>query len=305
MKKVTVFMSTYNGEKYLSEQIESILHQKNVDVQLIVRDDGSSDNTVAILQEYAEKYSNIELHIGQKNLGACGSFFDLICSRSDGEYFALSDQDDIWDDDKLYCAVQMLSQYRQDVLALYFSNLRVVDADMHICRMFYNQKPAIKNRYSGFVDTYATGCTMVYNQPLAKLAKQVKPTAFSMHDAWLFDTACLFGKTVYDEKPHISYRQHENNVIGARLKISKMESIRNQFRRLFRSNLHPYSDNARILYQEFKSHLSDKDRELLKSLGYYKESFGTRVKVILNRDLATKSRSRNIRFKLLVLLGLA
>ena len=102
---VTVLMSTYNGERFLKEQLDSILQQQDVDVRLCVRDDGSTDGTMDILLEYADA---IELTIGN-NFGVGNSFMSMVYSANlESDYYAFSDQDDIWMPDKLISAVDEL-----------------------------------------------------------------------------------------------------------------------------------------------------------------------------------------------------
>lgn len=113
MYTVQVLLSTYNGETYLKQQLDSILNQKNVAVKLFVRDDGSSDGTVDILRAYAALHDNICYLCGE-NCGVVASFFRLFeLSDPDVDFYALSDQDDVWDEDKLSIACQKLEQMRK------------------------------------------------------------------------------------------------------------------------------------------------------------------------------------------------
>lgn len=119
---VTVLMSTYNGEKYLKEQIDSILSQVDVDVRLVIRDDGSTDNTVGVIKEYSQRNSNVEFTVG-KNIGYANSFLTLIQMAGDSDYYAFSDQDDIWKKNKLSTAVDKINGIPYVV---YASNLEMV-----------------------------------------------------------------------------------------------------------------------------------------------------------------------------------
>lgn len=111
MKKprVEVLMSTYNGELYIDEQIQSILSQKDVDLNLLIRDDASKDNTIEKIKKYTTR-DNVSFYNG-KNIGATRSFFDLMNHAGEYEYYCLSDQDDVWDDDKVITAVNKLLPY--------------------------------------------------------------------------------------------------------------------------------------------------------------------------------------------------
>ena len=110
---VTVAMSTYNGERYLREQIDSILNQKNVDIVLFVRDDGSKDATLDILGEYSAKYDNVLFSAGN-NLGIGKSFYEALRLAPESDYYAFSDQDDVWLQDKVASGVKALEMLEKD-----------------------------------------------------------------------------------------------------------------------------------------------------------------------------------------------
>ena len=228
---VTVLMSTYNGggdRNYIREQIESILNQKGVEVSLCIRDDGSTDNTVDIIREYAQKNDAITLINDGENLGACRSFLKLISTEMDSEYFALADQDDVWDEDKLAVAIEKLKELPSDKPALYYSNQRIVDMNGAFLRLSQNEPQVAKTPYGFLAEPLAVGCTCVYNRKLSEIAWKTKPTDYSMHDTWIYNAAAMFGNTVFDSEPHMNYRQHENNVIGTAKKQISFEGIRKQ-----------------------------------------------------------------------------
>ena len=114
--RVSVLMSTYNGEKYLHEQINSILGQQGVEIHLLIRDDGSSDGTVEICKEYAKKYNQITFYQGE-NLGVGKSFLDLLKHAPDADYYSFADQDDVWLEDKIIRAVTMIkkAEYKKNL----------------------------------------------------------------------------------------------------------------------------------------------------------------------------------------------
>lgn len=115
METVCVMMSTYNGEKFLERQIDSILDQKEVNIELIIRDDGSNDATCKIIQKYIEKHKNIQVYFGI-NLGYERSFFDLMLKAGEYKYYAFSDQDDVWDDFKLKKAIEKMQEIEKNLL---------------------------------------------------------------------------------------------------------------------------------------------------------------------------------------------
>ena len=125
MKKVQILMSTYNGEKYVDEQINSLLQQDHTNLEILIRDDGSKDSTVSILEEYNREYPNIKLIIDE-NKGVISSFFELAMKASEeADYFAFCDQDDYWKPQKISRAVNLLEKESPNTPLLYFSRWKL------------------------------------------------------------------------------------------------------------------------------------------------------------------------------------
>lgn len=210
MKKVQILMSTYNGETYLSRQIESILTQTYPEIRLFIRDDGSKDHTIDILKEYEKKSEQITVIYGE-NVGVNESFFSLL-KMSDADYTAFADQDDIWLPDKVKAAVERLEQTRG--AALYASNKILVDENDNVIKENDGRKkiPSFSN---ALVESICTGCTIVMNKELTEQLKAHIPKNAVLHDWWCYLLASYLGTVIYDENAYIWYRQHENNVVGA------------------------------------------------------------------------------------------
>lgn len=210
--KIMVLLSTYNGEKYISEQIESVLCQQGVDVHIVARDDGSQDETINILKRIST-LDNITVIEGQ-NIGVVGSFFTLmheaVCHNID--YFAFCDQDDVWKNDKLKVATDILSGHGNEP-ALYMSSFQMVDENLHSIQTNMS-RPNISVE-GAIASNCATGCTMVFNKKLLEKSLISNYDDALMHDYWMYMVCLLTGGYIYyDETPHIYYRQHGNNVIG-------------------------------------------------------------------------------------------
>lgn len=234
MNEVTVLMSTFNGQKFLKQQIESILNQVDVKVRLIVRDDGSTDNTVNILKEFADQ-KKITYFLG-KNEGAAHSFLDVLNStyvdnQNSNMYFAFSDQDDIWKENKLSRAVEILNKGEyKDTPSLYAGSATLIDADGK--EMPTSTSITTTNFTHSIVASYCTGCTMVFNKKLFDIIVGKSPTYLFMHDDWIHKV-CLAvgGKVFYDSKfKGMYYRQHSNNVIGSQSRIT--DKIKKHYRRI-------------------------------------------------------------------------
>lgn len=207
---VLVLMSTYNGEKYLREQIESILAQEGVDVRLLVRDDGSTDTTPSILEEY-QAQGALRYYVGE-NLGPQLSFMHLLFNAPRSDYYAFADQDDVWMKDKLAVAVGALKGHA-DEPALYLAQTQLTDKRLRtrrsviVCpRLTFGEALIYK---------FAAGCTMAFNHPLREKLGDKAPTDMPMHDIWIYTFAlAIKAHVTFDKTPRILYRQHESNTVG-------------------------------------------------------------------------------------------
>lgn len=308
MKKITVLMSTYNGEKYIKEQLDSIFDQKGVDLNLLIRDDGSTDATVEILRNYQRNHQNMNIICDGENLKPCLSFLRLVNMALETDYYALADQDDIWDDDKLCTAINMLETFPTSVPALYFSNLKIVDENDIFYRKSHERPIDISNKYSCLVEPKATGCTVVYNRALAMFVHDRMPSTFSMHDTFLFMIAAMCGNVIYDYNAHIDYRQHGSNSVGTYLKNKPVKAYIKQIQRLFDRNLQPRYENAVQIFTLYGDYFKENDPDCLEKLETiirYKDSVCSKAKLLFDRELRpSKGGLYLIRFYILVLLNL-
>lgn len=302
MESIAVIMSTYNGEKYLREQIDSILNQKNVDVNLYIRDDGSSDNTIEIIRSYGKKVK----YIKGENAGVGSSFMRLLHKIPlIYDYYAFSDQDDIWLDNKLEKAVSAIRD--KEIPALYTSNQILVDKDGTVIGPRHEEK--LNTSYEQIItDNVLTGCTMVWNKGLQELLAEKKRLPSSLllkkriHDVWVSLVASAVGEIVYDENGYINYRQHENNVVGVKhqsviktwtKKIKKSET-RNGRSYICKELLKRYGDiidNIDII-------------NYCTEIANYKKSVFSRCKVAFNKRYTAYSSENQLSFAVKVFLGL-
>lgn len=303
MKSVCVLLSTYNGEKYLKDQLDSLLKQKGIAIHILIRDDGSTDSTVDIIAEYKQKSSCIEFYRGD-NLGPAKSFFDLISKAPMADYYAFCDQDDIWDSEKLRIATDFLEKEAITEPSMYYSNLRIVDQHINFYRLSHATAPTQENKYSALTEDMATGCTIVFNAAAKNLAKNNMPEYCSMHDTWIYLICKFFGVVVYDRDAHLDYRQHDNNVVGTYLEKKSFNLYISRIKRLFNRDLQPRYNNARSFYKCFKNKLSDSDTKQLLKLVYYKSSLKNRLRLFFDMGIHATSKSRDIRYRLLILLGI-
>lgn len=210
--KVQILMSTYNGEEYVREQIDSILGQTYPDVDILIRDDGSSDDTFVILKEYEERHSNISVYQGE-NLGVNRSFFDLL-RKSDphAAYIGFCDQDDYWLPVKIARAAEQLR--RLEGPSLYCSAKTLVDENGSILKN--QQNPHVKPGFgNAVIESICSGCTLLMNRELADIIIERLPEDVIHHDWWCYMAATYLGSMYYDENSYIYYRQHQGNEVGA------------------------------------------------------------------------------------------
>lgn len=210
-------MSTYNGEKYLREQMDSIFTQEKVDIHLLIRDDGSSDSTIEIINDYQQQHpASIDLVLG-KNIGWKKSFFFLLELAHENysyfDYFAFADQDDIWLPQKLNKGIKSLSTLPSGP-KLYCSNLSCYKEGKNLGLL---KGTGIKATFKNcIIRNYATGCTIIFNKQLLSLVCKALPSISIAHDYWCYLLATLCGSVYIDNESFILYRQHDLNQIGAK-----------------------------------------------------------------------------------------
>jgi glycosyltransferase involved in cell wall biosynthesis len=221
---IAIILAVHNGEKFIEQQIQSILKQTYENWRLIVRNEASIDKTEAIVKKYSENYSDriIYFYDPQKS-GACQNFGKGV-ELSDANYIMFADCDDFWLPEKIektFSAMKyMESNYGQNTPLLVFTDLTVVDRELQtICPSFWkyqNLNPSNGKRLSRLLSyNVITGCTVIINKPLKILAVPV-PNEAIMHDNWFGLIASIFGKIEYIDDQTILYRQHGGNDSGAR-----------------------------------------------------------------------------------------
>ncbi len=296
MKKVTVLMSTYNGEKYLKEQLDSILNQQGVDVSLLIRDDGSTDKTRDILEEYS-KNKKITWYFGD-NLKPALSFMDLINKTKETDYYALCDQDDVWLDNKLIKAINKLEQYPNTQPNLYYGLPIIVDKKLNTIHGIDDKRNKMMTFESSMISSNAIGCTMVFNYELLKLVRSKNPDYIIMHDAWIHKVCLLFnGNIIWDPNVAMLYRQHDNNVIGAHKSKIRL------FKTIFFDKSCKRSNTIKSLYKCYKHEIDEDKKTILELVVNYKKSFFKKNQLLFCKKIKTDSILKNMMFKISVLFG--
>lgn len=229
--KIAILMATYNGEKYICQQIDSILSQSCKDWELYIHDDGSTDNTIAAVESYVEKYPDkIHLIDGKSTGGAKYNFFYLF-GQVEAPYYMTCDQDDVWLEKKIELTYDKILtiEDKADIPCLVYTELRVVDSELNTIAdtmSGYQSLDCHKRTINQFIlQNSVTGCTMMVNRALRdKMLRITDIDNTIMHDWWAALVAAQFGKTAFIDEPTILYRQHGDNSLGA-LGINKLSYI--------------------------------------------------------------------------------
>lgn len=259
MKKVAVLLSAYNGEKYIEEQIESILEQSGVEVELYARDDGSSDGTCTILEKY-ERDGKLHLEKG-KNVGFVQSFMWLVANCENADYYAFADQDDVWLKNKLLYAVEEMEKKDDSKPLLYFSNYDFYDQDMKFMEHcgILNGEPSFRN---SLVDCITLGFNSVFNNVTRDMMKENIPQKACGHDWWSYMLCAGLGEVIYDRRVTVKYRRTGTNVSpgGASFLKHQIWRIKHFFGKKYFEKVQEQMTEFEHLYGE---QLSSEDRKVL------------------------------------------
>ena len=271
----TVIMSTYNGEKYLPMQLDSIIKQKDVDVNLYIRDDGSKDKTISIIKEYQSK-SQIKILLEKgSNVGAAQSFMQALFDCEDeSEYYALSDQDDVWKVNKLIEAINKIQNPNE--LCVYYSSTDLIDKNgKYIATKKYPQISK-ENMFFGY---FGSGCTFVFTREFLHFLRKYMPSKMYMHDAWILSMGCMFGKTIYDDNSYIGYRQHDSNVVG----VNKKRNLEKKINDFFNKNKKRHSTIAKELLNGYRQYMTKDDKNYINMIVEYDMNLASKISLISSK----------------------
>ena len=259
--KVAIFLCVYNGQRFLLPQLDSIISQTYRNWELHVSDDGSQDETLALLEQYQNQVEKTRFHIHSgPRKGFVANFLSLCQNPTiNAEYFAFSDQDDIWQTDKIEKAVNWLKTVSAHVPALYCTRTQLINENNeHIgYSHLYLKSPTFAN---ALVQNISGGNTMVFNQAARTLLNKAGSNV-SFHDWLLYQvvTGCG-GKVFYDSYPSVCYRQHGSNITGAGFNWSaRFLRIRMMMQGCFKSR---NDQNIQALLR-LEAELTPENRELL------------------------------------------
>lgn len=274
---VAICMAAYNGEKYIAEQITSIINQSYQDWVLFIHDDNSSDSTVNIVTEIAEKHVekifliDDETVSGGSSLKNFAAILEWVNRRYSFNYYMFSDQDDYWLPQKIEKSIKLVKEKEgiyKDKPVLVHTDLSVVDLNLKILgTSFFAYRalnPEIKDLNHLLAQNNITGCTMIWNKALNEIVL-LSDHRIVMHDWWIALVACCFGEIYYLKESTVYYRQHGGNVVGA----TKVNTVRFIIKRLLVKNKAHETIKKSVLQAKafldiYKYRINEKERSVLK-----------------------------------------
>lgn len=259
-EKIDILLATYNGEKYLKEQIDSILNQTYSNFRLLISDDCSKDDTKKILEEYEKKDNRIKVFYQEKNLGYVKNF-EFLLKQVESSIYALSDQDDVWLPEKIEKTYNKLKQTGSDLV---FTDLEVVNENLETIYPSFNDYMLLTRKIKKYKESFLlqylynciTGCTLMSKKEfLDKIIPIPVSSKYVIHDTWIGLIVSLYGKIEYLDEKTVRYRQHGNNQVGAGKishKLNKLNDVRDLFIDVKEKLFTTYVNNEMIFSEDLR-----------------------------------------------------
>lgn len=280
MNKVLVLLSTYNGERFLAEQLDSLYAQEGVDLHILVRDDGSTDNTLEILNRYRDEYGKMDIVCGD-NVGASRSFYKLLrladAQTVDYDYYSFCDQDDVWFAKKLLKATSALDP-SDNIYRFYYCGYQFINAKGEKFGEVHPEKASYK--ILSFRNP-CIGCSQVFSKGILKKSldiftvlndKTTDMRIVGLHDFWIAQLSYFLDSfIVADSDINFSYRQHGGNVTRATGE-SRLRKIKEKYILYTKVVPNTFSKKAMMLLQLEKKDISREKADFLQQVGEYKQS---------------------------------
>lgn len=294
-----VLMSTYNGEKYLESQLNSILKQEGeFELKILIRDDGSNDNTRIILKNYEKNHHQIKVIYGF-NIGWMKSFNELIFQSDEAHYYSFSDQDDIWMPNKLAKGIEKIKSIKSQKALLYGSGFFEVNENLQILKKNVMSFESDFTGLSVMLCSFTLGCTMIFNDSARKIYISKPKKMFYVGHDWLLATICAyFGDLIFDENAYIYHRRHNNNVSGT-LSLNKI--LVNKISALYNAKIG--STAYQELYDGYNELLNKEDLRIINNFVNYRKSFLAKYELLINPRIKKSTFKGSILLKLAIILN--
>ncbi|TSJ36398.1 glycosyltransferase family 2 protein [Mucilaginibacter corticis] len=274
---ILILMASYNGEKYIEAQLDSVINQTFRNWRLLIRDDGSTDLTLEIVKKYLKKNGKINLAINEgEEHGSVANFaalFDLARKDLEAAYFMFCDQDDVWLPEKIEASLNQLQKMEDahpNAPVLVYGSLQMISENGEEINQAIKLRPQLGFKQT-LVQNFAFGCTMMFNKSLLDLVRVIPRTSVN-HDHWVALFTSAFGYSGFITEPMIKYRQHQQNVTS---QGSSFQKRYGRFTKGLNDQLLNYKRQMTMLIQfnqNFGAQLKNNDKQLLTEYlnGYYK-----------------------------------
>ncbi len=260
-KKVIILLSSYNGEKYIEEQLNSIFAQDYSNFELLVRDDGSTDETIKILKKFQTCNDNMHVEYG-KNIGFFKSFLWLLKNANIADYYAFCDQDDYWDVNKISYAVEKMSLQNKNIPILYFTNYLICDKNLNSLEFSKNINDPSHLERALIANQCPLGFNTVINYNLKKYIDNLDLRDLNIwgHDYWCYLIALSFGKVIYDTRSSAKYRRHEKNVSKYEKRFISRQILRIK-KFIIDDDYSPIKKTVELFYKKYSNDMDSKTKE--------------------------------------------
>ncbi len=288
-KKVNILLATYNGEKHLIKQLDSLMEQTYDNMDIYIRDDGSTDNTVALINKYIDEHKSskriILLPDDGRNLRCPGSFYEIARKCEDADYYGFCDQDDIWYPNKVQWAVERLEKENSSQMLVYYSACDYIYEDGTFIRKSPDQNDSLTLKDVLYY-TPGSGFTMMFNETARRKMILSCDPGEELHDRWILRGAACFGKAIYDSRSTAAHVRHEDAVTA---NDSGFFQLLRQFVfcELFGDDTKKDKKALQYFYRTFGNELKGEEKAILHLFATDKKSF-----TIWGRKLFFKYRLR-------------
>ena len=298
-KKVAVLLSTYNGSKYVEEQINSILNQTYSNLVLVIRDDGSKDNTVDVIKTTFEGNEKIKIYEGE-NKGFIKSFFELL-KLEQADYYAYADQDDIWLPNKISLAVESLSNLDDSMPNMAFSNADYYDEEMNL--KSEGEKGKTYSFLNSLYECCSQGMTMVINQKAKDVILDYMPSRVFFHDWWTYMICSGMGNVAYDDVTTVKYRRFKANQTAegqGAFSVLKWR-IKNLFKK---GGMKDIKTQQREYKKLFYNKVSEENQDILDTFVQEKYNIGKAIKKTFYGKKIRRHRGADLAIRIMFIFGI-
>lgn len=280
-KTIKILLATYNGEKYIKAQLESLINNSYKNIEIIISDDGSTDNTLKIIDSYTKQYNFIKLIHNKNKHGAFFNFSNLIRyvkEHKKSDYYMFSDQDDIWLENKIQTSLDAILNFNDELPLLIYTSKKYVTEDLKEISFAIKKEHLIDLNI--IHQNKAFGCTFIFNNKLLEKLELEPDSKFINYDHYVVIQAFLYGNIYYLPEKTILYRQHGDNVSGV---VQKKLVEKINIGKKYKNNIILYKHLISYMYLN-KNYLDKKNQKKIEILHkHLKNNFSLFVTTFLLR----------------------